>query len=91
MMNLFGLGYTLTEFREACPVVREGKRLHISSIRTASVSKMLVFAHINRHNKSFSVDYPLFLCFNNVQGYAPFTYLLTNSPTGFKSRKSIAS
>jgi hypothetical protein len=52
---------------------------------------MSVFAHISGHNKSFSIDYPLLLCFNHVQGYAPFADLLTNSPAGFKSRKSIAS
>ncbi len=90
-MNFLGHGYTFKELREACPVVREGERLHISSVRTAPVSKMLVFAHINRYNKNFSIDYPLFFCFNNVQGYAPFTFLLTNSPAGFKSRKIIAS
>ncbi len=75
-MDFLGLGYTFLELREACPVVREGKSLHSSSIRTASVSKMFVFAHINCHDKSFSIDYPLLLCFNHVQSYAPFSNLL---------------
>jgi hypothetical protein len=51
---------------------------------------MLVFAHVHSYDKSFPIDYPLLFCFNRLQGYAPFSDLFTNSPVGFKSRKSIA-
>jgi len=40
-------------------------------------SKISAFAHINSYNKSFTIDYPLLLYFNHVQGYAPFSDVTT--------------
>ena len=89
-MHLPGPGSPLPEHEETDPVIRKGEGLHIDTIRAAPVSKMPVFANVYRRDQSFLIDYPLFFCFNHLQGYAPFSDLLTNSPAGFKSRKSIA-
>jgi hypothetical protein len=90
-MDLLCPGYPLPELQAASPVIWKGEGLHVSAVWAAPVSKMLVFANIYRYDKSFPIDYLLLFCFNDLQGYAPFSDLFTNSPAGFKSRKSIAS